>query len=66
VEVTCSVCGEVLHSDAEVADHQHEIPLAWENAGAGFECPICRLWFDSEDDLMKHQATGHEGRAEAP
>ncbi|MFB3738953.1 MAG: hypothetical protein ACE14W_08310 [Candidatus Velamenicoccus archaeovorus] len=39
--------------------HDHEMPAAWEESGAGFSCPTCGAGFDSEEDLVAHQAMGH-------
>jgi hypothetical protein len=58
VTVTCPVCGEELERE-EIADHEHEIPAAWEEAGGGFECPEDGLLFDTEEELVRHQATEH-------
>jgi hypothetical protein len=59
VVVVCPVCGEKLEGEKAVAAHEHEIPLAWEDAGAGFECPICDARFDTEEELVAHEATAH-------
>ncbi len=57
--VTCPVCGEELEGVEAIEAHDHEVPIPWEEAGAGFECPTCGRRFDSEEDLVKHEATGH-------
>ena len=57
--VTCPICGEELTTDADVRAHEHELPRAWENTGAGFDCPECGARFDEEEELVAHQATAH-------
>jgi len=60
VTVTCPVCGKELERD-QIAEHEHEIPIGWEEAGAGFECPIDHQLFDTEEELVQHEATAHAG-----
>jgi predicted RNA-binding Zn-ribbon protein involved in translation (DUF1610 family) len=59
--VKCPVCGEVLETEEEMDAHDHEIPLALRNAGAGFTCPICGEEFDSAEHLVEHEATHVKG-----
>jgi transcription initiation factor IIE alpha subunit len=59
VSVTCPICGEELEGPEAIAAHDHEVPVSWEDAGAGFECPSCGRSFDSEEHLVAHQATEH-------
>lgn len=59
--VRCPVCGEELADETELAHHDHEIPAAWHESGAGFTCPTCGAEFDSEEALIEHEATGHRG-----
>jgi predicted RNA-binding Zn-ribbon protein involved in translation (DUF1610 family) len=59
VTVTCPVCGAELEGREAIEAHEHEIPLAWEDAGAGFQCPTCGEWFSSEEELVVHEATVH-------
>ncbi len=56
---TCPICGEELEGREAIAAHDHEMPIPWEDSGAGFECPTCREWFDTEENLVKHQAAAH-------
>jgi hypothetical protein len=55
--VRCPVCGEELEGERAVRDHEHEVPAAWQGAGAGFECPECGARFDEQEELVAHQAT---------
>jgi len=55
VSVKCPVCGEELEGREAIAAHDHEMPLPWEESGAGFECPVCHRWFDSQEHLVEHQ-----------
>jgi hypothetical protein len=57
--VTCPVCGEQLEGRDAIEQHEHEIPVSWEDSGAGFQCPTCGRWFDEEDRLVEHEATAH-------
>lgn len=57
--VTCPICGEELEGREAIAAHDHEVPVPWEEAGAGFECPTCGRAFDAEEHLVGHQATEH-------
>ena len=57
--VTCPICGEELEGREAIAAHDHEVPVPWEDAGAGFECPACGRAFDAEEHLVAHQATEH-------
>jgi predicted RNA-binding Zn-ribbon protein involved in translation (DUF1610 family) len=59
VNVTCPVCGEELEGREAVDAHEHEVPIAFEDAGAGFQCPTCGRWFDTEEALVAHEATVH-------
>jgi predicted RNA-binding Zn-ribbon protein involved in translation (DUF1610 family) len=59
VSVTCPICGEELEGQEAIAAHDHEVPVPWQDAGAGFECPSCGRAFDSEEHLVAHQATEH-------
>ncbi len=56
MKVRCPVCGEELEGRAQVEAHDHEVPLLWERAGSGFECPECGRLFSSEEDLVAHEA----------
>ena len=57
--VRCSVCGETFKTDQELEAHEHDLPDAWEGAGAGFECPECGAMLSEEEALVAHQATAH-------
>jgi C2H2 type zinc finger protein len=57
--VTCPICGEELEGPEAISAHDHEVPVPWQDAGAGFECPGCGRSFDSEEHLVAHQATEH-------
>lgn len=59
MSVTCPICGEELDGPEAIAAHDHEVPVPWEDSGAGFECPTCGRSFDSEEHLVAHQATDH-------
>jgi hypothetical protein len=59
VSVRCPVCGEELDSKEALAGHDHEVPVPWEDGGAGYTCPECGVRFDSEEHLIEHQALGH-------
>ena len=61
--VTCPICGDEFETDEQLAAHDHEMPVAWEDAGAGFECPDCGARFDAQEHLIEHQAAGHSGVA---
>jgi uncharacterized C2H2 Zn-finger protein len=62
--VRCPVCGESFETDLELEQHEHELPEAWEGAGAGFECPTCGAMFSEEEELVAHQATAHPTTSE--
>lgn len=66
MSTTCPICGAELATDDEIREHEHDMPRAWENAGAGFQCPTCGEMFDEEDELVAHQATAHAGGAAEP
>jgi uncharacterized C2H2 Zn-finger protein len=57
--VRCPVCGESFETVRDLELHEHEVPEAWEGAGAGFECPTCGAAFSEEEELVAHQATAH-------
>lgn len=60
MSVRCPVCAEELESEEALAAHNHAMPPSWQEGGAGFPCPECGVGFDSEEDLVKHQAMDHE------
>lgn len=62
--VRCPVCGETFETDRELEEHEHDLPDAWEGAGAGFECPECGAMFSEEEALVAHQATAHPAASE--
>jgi uncharacterized C2H2 Zn-finger protein len=57
--VRCPVCGDEFETDAQLAEHDHEMPVPWRDAGSGFPCPECGVLFDQEEDLVAHQSAGH-------
>jgi uncharacterized C2H2 Zn-finger protein len=58
--VSCPVCGDTFETDDQLAEHDHEMPIPWRDTGAGFECPGCGAMFDQQEDLVAHQAAGHQ------
>jgi predicted RNA-binding Zn-ribbon protein involved in translation (DUF1610 family) len=64
--MTCPVCGETFEDDEKVRNHDHEMPIAWQNSGAGFQCPVCGAMVDEEEDLIAHEAAAHAGGTAPP
>ncbi|MFL5735909.1 MAG: C2H2-type zinc finger protein [Actinomycetota bacterium] len=54
--IRCPVCGQVLQTDEQIENHDHELVEALEHAGPGFECPICHEEYDTADHLVEHEA----------
>jgi CRISPR/Cas system-associated protein Cas10 (large subunit of type III CRISPR-Cas system) len=54
--IRCQACGRILRSDDEIEEHEHEVILALEHAGAGFECPICHEEYDTAENLVVHES----------
>ncbi len=57
----CPVCGQELEDEEDLRAHEHELPSAWQETGAGFACPTCGAEFDDEEALISHEATVHLG-----
>jgi uncharacterized C2H2 Zn-finger protein len=57
--VKCPICGDEFETDEQLAEHDHEMPIPWQDSGAGFECPDCGAMFDQQEDLVAHQAQTH-------
>jgi hypothetical protein len=52
----CPACGQLLRTDEEIAEHEHELVAALEHAGPGFECPICHEEYDTAENLVVHES----------
>jgi hypothetical protein len=54
--IRCAVCGQLLRTDEEIENHDHELVEALQHAGPGFECPICHEEYDTAEHLVEHEA----------
>jgi uncharacterized C2H2 Zn-finger protein len=59
MSIRCPVCGEAFETDAEFEQHEHDLPDAWRNTGAGFTCPACGAMFSEQEELVAHEGTAH-------